>query len=140
MKNPGRNDPCFRCREDKSFFVGGSGFPCVCVIITQKNVRNPKLATTTTSQKSIAVHLQFVLRCFRCPYARWGKGNTVSTPPVCIAVRLPFVSRCFWKNLGGCGHRDVPQGKPTPKTKQGFCYLFRTSKIPGKEGKTLKKN
>ena len=32
-----------------------------------------------------------------------------STPPICIAARLPFVSQCFWENLGGRGHRDVPQ-------------------------------
>ena len=31
------------------------------------------------------------------------------TPPICIAIRLPFVSQYFWENLGGCGHRDVPQ-------------------------------
>ena len=23
-------------------------------------------------------------------------------------MHLPFVSQYFWKNLGGCGHRDVP--------------------------------
>ena len=79
--------------------------------------------TTTTSQKSIAntppmciaIRLQFVSQCFRCPYAL-SKGKYCqcsshlyrSTPPICIAVRLPFVSQCFWENLGGCGHRDVP--------------------------------
>ena len=62
---------------------------------TQKNVRTP---TTTTSQKSIAMHLQFVLQyasnlycsAFGAP-TLGGKGNIVSTPPICIAVRLPFV-------------------------------------------------
>ena len=46
--------------------------------------------TTTTSQKSIAIHLPFVAQCFWCPYAL-RKRNTVSTLPICIAVRLPFV-------------------------------------------------
>ena len=62
---------------------------------TQKNVRTP---TPTTSQKSIAMHLQFVLQyasnlycsAFGAP-TLGGKGNIVSTPPICIAVRLPFV-------------------------------------------------
>ena len=83
-----------------------------------------KTPTTTTSQKSIAIHLPFVLQYasnfvpqyFWCPYAL-RKGNTVSTPPICSAVRLPFVLQyashlyrnTFWENLGGCGHRNVPQ-------------------------------
>ena len=62
--------------------------------------RTSETPTTTTSQKSIAIHLPFVLqydshlyRCaFGAPYAL-RKGNTVSTPPICIAVRLPFVSQ-----------------------------------------------
>ena len=63
----------------------------------------------------IAVRLQSVLRCFRCPYAlRKGKYCQYSshlhrsTPPICIAIRLPFASQYFWKSLGGCGHREVP--------------------------------
>ena len=58
-----------------------------------------KTLTTTTSQKSIAIHLQFVLQHAPNLYGSAfgatqlpGKGNTVSTPPICIAVRLPFVS------------------------------------------------
>ena len=55
-------------------------------------------STTTTSQKKycntplicIAIRLQFVLQCFRCPYAL-RKGKSVGTPRICIAVRLPFV-------------------------------------------------
>ena len=54
--------------------------------------------TTTTSQKSVAIHLQFVLQyashlysgTFGGPTLR-GKGNLVSTLPICIAVRLQFV-------------------------------------------------
>ena len=65
---------------------------------TQKNVRTP---TTTTSQRGIAMHLQFVLQytsnlycsAFGAP-TLGGKGNIVSTPPICIAVRLPFVLQC----------------------------------------------
>ena len=48
--------------------------------------------------KSIAIHLPFVLQyasnLYRSAFGAptlWGKGNTVSTPPICIAVRLPFV-------------------------------------------------
>ena len=70
---------------------------------TQKNVRTP---TTTTSQKSIAMHLQFVLQyasnlycsAFGAP-TLGGKGNIVSTPPICIAIRLPFASQHFWEIL-----------------------------------------
>ena len=80
--------------------------------------------TTTTSQKSIAIHLPFVLQyasnlyrsAFCAPYAlRKGKCCQYSshlyrsTPPICIAIRLPFVSQYFWEDLGGCGHRDAPQ-------------------------------
>ena len=79
--------------------------------------------TTTTSQKSIAIRLPFVLQyasnlycsAFGAPYAlRKGKYCQYSshlyhsTPPICITIRLPFVSQYFWENLGGCGHRDVP--------------------------------
>ena len=56
---------------------------------------------------------------FGAPYTL-RRGNTASTPPICIAVRPPFVlfvlqyashlyCSTFAKNLGGCGHRDVPQ-------------------------------
>ena len=52
----------------------------------------------TTTQKSIAIHLRFVLQyasnldhsTFGAPTLRV-KGNIVSTPLICIAVRLPFV-------------------------------------------------
>ena len=36
---------------------------------------------------------------------------------------------CFWEN-----------GQENPPKKQGFFYPYRTPKIPGKEGKTLKQN
>ena len=63
--------------------------------------------TTTTSQKNIAIHLQFVLQyasnlyCSAFAAAELsGKGNTSvlphlyrSAPPICIAVRFPFVSQ-----------------------------------------------
>ena len=60
--------------------------------------RMSETPTTTTSQKSIAIHLpigiairlQFALQYFWCPYAL-RKGNLVSIPPICIAVRPPFV-------------------------------------------------
>ena len=95
--------------------------------------------TTTTSQKSIAIRPpiciairpQFVLQYAPNLYCTAfgatefpGKGNSSvlppfvlqyashlyrSTSPICIAIRLPFVSQYFWENLGGCGHRDVPQ-------------------------------
>ena len=93
--------------------------------------RMSETPTSTTSQKSIAIHLQFVLQdasnlyCSAFGAAELpGKGNTSvrlpfvlqyasrlyrSTPPICIAIHLPFVSQYFWENLGGCGHRDVPQ-------------------------------
>ena len=52
--------------------------------------------TTTTSQKSIAIHL-FILQYASKLYCSafgvptlWGKGNTVSTPPICIAGCPPF--------------------------------------------------
>ena len=62
-----------------------------------------------------------------------------STLPICIAVRLPFCIEVLLGNLGGCGHRDVPQkrqGKP-PKN-QGF--LYQPNPNPRKrKGKTLQK-
>ena len=79
-----------------------------CLTIAPKtqtaNIRRMSEAPTTpTSQKSIAIHLQFVLQYFRCP-TLLGKGNTISTPPVCIAVRLPFVlqyaSRLYRSTFG----------------------------------------
>ena len=55
--------------------------------------------TTTTSQKSIAIHLLHLYRnmppisiaVLLVPLGSKEKGNTVSTPPICIAVHLPFV-------------------------------------------------
>ena len=87
----------------------------------QKNVRNPNHHYVSKKYRNtppicIAVRLPFVSQYFRCPYAlRKGKYCQYSshlyrsTPPICIAIRLPFVSQYFWENLGGCGHRDVPQ-------------------------------
>ena len=86
--------------------------------ISQKNVRNPNhnyfsKKYRDTPPMCIAIRLQFVLQCFRCPYAlRKGKYCQYSshlyrsTPPICIAIRLPFVSQYFGENLGGCGDRD----------------------------------
>ena len=60
--------------------------------------RTSETPTTTTSQKSIAIHLQFVSQyasnLYRSTFGAptlWGKGNTASTPPICIAVRPLFV-------------------------------------------------
>ena len=78
--------------------------------------------TTTTSQKSIAIHLQFVLqytsnlycstlgalRSEEREYCQYSSHLYRSTPPICIAIRLPFVSQYFWENRGGCGRRDIP--------------------------------
>ena len=88
---------------------------------SQKNVRNPNHHYFSKKYRNtppicIAIRLPFVLQWFGCPYAvRKGKYCQYSshlyrsTPPICIAIRLPFVSQYFWENLGGCGHRDVPQ-------------------------------
>ena len=61
----------------------------------QKNVRNPNHHYFS---ESIAVPFPFVLQYASHLYCSafgaltlWGKGNTVSTPPICIAVLLPFV-------------------------------------------------
>ena len=76
--------------------------PCTeCTAVAAILRRMSETPTTTTSQKSIAIHLLFVLQ-----YASHLYRNT---PPICIAIRLPFVSQYFWENLGGCGHRDAPQ-------------------------------
>ena len=87
----------------------------------QKNVGNPNHHYFSKKYRKtppicIAVRLQFVLQYFWCPWAlRKGKSCQYSshlyrsTPPICIPIRLPFVSQYFWENLGGCGHRDVPQ-------------------------------
>ena len=93
----------------------------------QKNVRNPNHHYFSKKYRNtppicIAVRLPFVPQYFWCPYAL-RKGNYCqysshlyrSTPPICIAIRLPFVSQYFWENLGGCGHRNVPQLLVTPK-------------------------
>ena len=112
--------------------------------------------TTTTSQKSIAIHLQFVLQHASYLYCSAfgatglsGKGNTSeilpfvsqyashfyrSTPPICIAIRLPFVSQCFGEKLGGCGHRDVPQRRGKKRFKCRGCpkvLLANFSFCPG---------
>ena len=60
--------------------------------------RMSETPTTSASQKSIAIHIQFVLQyasnlnrsAFGAPELQ-GKGNTFGDPPICIAVRLPFV-------------------------------------------------
>ena len=87
----------------------------------QKNVRNPNHHYFSKKYRNtppicIAIRLRFVPQYFWCPYAlRKGKYCQYSshlyrsTPPICIAIRLPFVSQYFWENLGGCGHRNVPQ-------------------------------
>ena len=49
--------------------------------------------TTTTSQKSIAIHLQFVLQYASKCHCALRKGKYFSTPPICIAGRLPFASQ-----------------------------------------------
>ena len=78
---------------------------------TQKNVRNPNHHYFSKKYRNtppicIAIRLQFVLQCFRCPYAlRKGKHCQYSshlyrsTPPICIAIRLPVVSQYFGKIL-----------------------------------------
>ena len=87
----------------------------------QKHVRNPNHHYFSKKYRDtppicIAIRLQFILEYFRCPYAlrkgEYGQYSSHlyrSTRPICIAIRLPFVSQYFWENLGGCGHRDVPQ-------------------------------
>ena len=50
-----------------------------------------------------------------------------STPPICIAIHLPFVSQYFWENLGGCGHRDVPQ-----LSAMSFCNAGQTTVLSRK--------
>ena len=83
--------------------------------------RTSETPTTTTSQKSIAIHLPFVLQyasklyCSTLPLGskerekcQYSSHLHRSTPPICIAIRLPFVSQYFWENLCGCGHRDAP--------------------------------
>ena len=66
--------------------------------------------TTTTSQKSIAIHLQFVLQyasdCIAVLLVPLSSQEREilqssshlyrSTPSICIAIRLPSVSQCFW--------------------------------------------
>ena len=53
--------------------------------------------TTTTSQKSIAIHLQFVLQYASNLYCSTSGTPSShlyrSTPPICIAICLPFVSQ-----------------------------------------------
>ena len=80
-----------------------------------------------TTPICIAIRLQFVSQYLWCPYAlRKGKYCQYSshlyrsTPPICIAIRLPFVSQYFWGNLGGCGHRDVPQKRRKFKKAYGL--------------------
>ena len=72
--------------------------------------RMSETPTTTTSQKSIAIHLPFVLQCasnlycstfgpLQGKYCQYSSHLYRSTPPICIAIRLPFVSQCFWEIL-----------------------------------------
>ena len=90
---------------------------------TLKVRRMSETPTTTTSQKSIAIRLQFVLQYSSSLYCstfgplRCEEREILSVllpfasqyvPPILIAIRLPFVSQYSWENLGGCGRRDVP--------------------------------
>ena len=92
--------------------------------------------TTATSQKSIAIHLQFVLQyasnlycsafgaAFGAPMLR-GKGSTVSTPPICIAARLQlalqYASHSYCSTFGkswwlwslGCSPRTAREMSKT---------------------------
>ena len=89
--------------------------------IIQKNVRNPNhhyfsKKHRNTTPICIAIRLQLVPQYFWCPYSlrkgqycQYSSHLYRSTSPICIAIRLPFVSQYFWENLGGCGHRNVPQ-------------------------------
>ena len=83
--------------------------------------RMSETPTTTTSRKSIAIRLQFVITPSICiavllvpyglrkgKYCQYSSHVYRSAPLICIAIRLPFVSQYFWENIGGCGHRDVP--------------------------------
>ena len=66
--------------------------------------------STTTSQESIAIHLQFVLQ-----YAFWchtalRKGKYFNTPPICIAARLPSVSQYASHLYHNTKHQRFPEG------------------------------
>ena len=68
-----------------------------CLLISQKNVRNPNhhYFSKKVSQYASNLHCSTPPICIAVllvPYAL-RKGNTVSTPPICIAVRLAFVSQ-----------------------------------------------
>ena len=87
--------------------------------------RMSETPTTTTSQKSIEIDLQFLLQLrlqfvsqyFRCPYAlRKGKYCQYSfhlyrSTPGDLYCKAPpqKLYRSTFENLGGSGHRDVPQ-------------------------------
>ena len=91
--------------------------------------RMSETPATTTSQKTIAIHLQFVLQyasnlhcsAFGAP-TLWWKGTLSALSPFVSqyashlknAIRLPFVLQYFLENLGGCGHRDVPYFREPP--------------------------
>ena len=106
------------------WIMGSHGIYSNCTIhiaVAQNNVRNPNHHYFSKKYRStppicIAIGLQFVLQCFWCPYAlrkgiycQYSSHLYHSTPPICSAIHLPFVSQYFWENLGGCGHRNVPQ-------------------------------
>ena len=59
-----------------------------------------------------------------------------STPPICIAIRLPSVSQYFWENLGGCGHRDVPQYYDRVTTPEKPRIIPRTPQHPREPRRT----
>ena len=87
--------------------------PCQGLGVYQENLRKP---ATTTSQTSIAIDLQCVLQCASNLHCStfgirepWGRGNTLSSPPICIAIRLPFVSPDSGENTRCWGHRDAIQ-------------------------------
>ena len=95
--------------------------------------------TTTTSQKSIAIHLQFVLQYASNLYCSASgaptlseKGNTVSTPPIGIVIRLPFVLQYPWPSNPCLFEKNT---RETPKKAKVF-FLCRTPKTP----KTQRKN
>ena len=101
-------------------------------------IRMSETPTTTTSQKSIAIHFQFVLQCPSNLYCSTFSAHTSgqreilsalshlyrSTPPICIALPPPFVSQ---KNLGGCGHLYVPT-KNGPVRKPGCANWAKLQK------------
>ena len=113
----------------------------------QKNARNPNhhyfsKKYCNTPSNCIAIHLQFVLQYFQCPYAlrkgeycQYSSHLYRSTPPICIAVLL---RKSWWLWSPGCSPEKLGVGGFKPCLGDSLWTLSWTSM--GKSGEIALKH